>query len=239
MGPLFLLLHLPWIANRVANILYARTQSRLDHETPDTLPETAGQWLERKLVALGLDVRSIVTNDRAKASRNAFHPTDQMIQLTEEVYFKRDPAYWAIAVHELGHARFRIRRPRRWSLYVAIGRLKSFLVSLGLSLGLGNMLYGIAHVTDVAFVLLAVALALHVVKIGNEMVASAFAFEALEQEVHVCRRRDARRGPCDPADRRRRVRGVHGPDRDRARVLWRGVSRHRRPWGRAQRCVRR
>lgn len=185
--PLFLLIHMPWIASRVAHIMFARTKSRLDHATPDTLPETAGQWLERKLAALELGVQAIVTNDRSKLSLDAFHPAERTIQLTEDVYFKRDPAYWAIAAHELGHARFRLGRPRLSSAFDWCRRIEWVLVSVGLALGLGNMLYGLAHVTDAAFVILAVALGLHIAKIVNEMIASALAFAALEHEAHLTR----------------------------------------------------
>ncbi len=183
--PLFVLIQLPWIASKVAHTLYMRAKSRLDHATPDTLPETAGQWLERKVAVLGLGVRSIVTDDRAKFSRNAYHIDELKIQLTEDVYFKRDPAFWAIAAHELGHARFRIGQPRLARMIFWLARVEAMLVSLGLALGLGNMLYGLPHVTNVAFVLLAVALGLHVVTIVEEMIASAFAFDALKREAHL------------------------------------------------------
>lgn len=180
--PLFLLIQLPWIATRVAHLAYTRTNSRLDHATPDMLPETAGRWLERQIAALGLRVRSIVTDSRARASTNAFHPGERTIMLTEAVYFKRDPVHWAVAAHELGHAQFRLGWPRLTALFTWCGTLETLLVSLGLALGLGNMPYGIAHVTDVAFVLLAVALVLHVLEIVEEMIASAIAFASLRRE---------------------------------------------------------
>lgn len=180
--PLFLLIQMPWIATRVAQVAYRRTNSRLDHATPDVLPETAGRWLERQIVALGLRVRSIVTDSRAKRSTNAFHPEERTIMLTEDVYFKRDPVYWAVAAHELGHAQFRIGWPRLTALFTWCGALEALLVSLGLALGLGNMPYGLPHVTDLAFVLLAVALVLHVLEIVEEMVASAIAFASLRRE---------------------------------------------------------
>jgi Zn-dependent membrane protease YugP len=180
--PLFLLIQLPWIATRLAHLAYARTNSRLDHETPDLLPETAGRWLERQIVALGLRVRSIVTDSRARRSTNAFHPEERTIMLTEEVYFKRDPVYWAVAAHELGHAQFRIGWPRMTALFAWCRTVETLLVSLGLALGLGNMPLGVAHVTDLAFVLLAVALVLHLVEIVEEMIASAIAFAALRRE---------------------------------------------------------
>lgn len=180
--PLFLLIQLPWIATRVAHVAYTRTNSRLDHATPDLLPETAGRWLERQIAALGLGVRSIVTDYRARRSTNAFHPDERTIMLTEEVYFKRDPVHWAVAAHELGHAQFRIGWPKLTALFTWCGTLETVLVSLGLALGLGNMPYGIAHVTDIAFVLLAIALALHVLEIVEEMIASATAFASLRRE---------------------------------------------------------
>jgi Zn-dependent membrane protease YugP len=180
--PLFLLIQLPWIATRVAHLAYTRTNSRLDHATPDVLPETAGLWLERQIVALGLRVRSIVTDSRARRSTNAFHPIERTIMLTQNVYFKRDPVYWAVAAHELGHAQFRIGWPRLTSLFTWCETVETLLVSLGLALGLGNMPYGLPYVTDVAFILLALALALHVLEIVEEMIASAIAFTALRRE---------------------------------------------------------
>jgi Zn-dependent membrane protease YugP len=180
--PLFLLIQLPWIATRVAQLAYSRTNSRLDHETPDLLPETAGRWLEQQIVALGLRVRSIVTDFRAVHSTNAYHPDERAILLTAEVYFKRDPVHWAIAAHELGHAQFRIGYPKLSAVFGWCRSLERLLVSLGLALGLGNMVYGLAYATDIAFVTLAIALGLHVVEIIEEMIASAIAFADLRRE---------------------------------------------------------
>lgn len=191
--PLFVLIHLPWIMNRIVVTLYTRTSSRLDHETPDTLPETAGQWLERQIVALGLGVRSIVTDRRARRSVNAFHPDALTIELTEQTYFKRDPVYWAIAAHELGHARFSVVRPGLDRLFTWGGMLSRLLVSLGMSLGLGNMFYGLAHVTNLALVLLVSALALYSLRVVEEVIASAFAFAVLRDETQLTHR------TCEPS----------------------------------------
>jgi Zn-dependent membrane protease YugP len=177
--PVLLLIHLPNIALVVATTAYTRVKHRLDHAVPDTLPQTAGQWLDAELAAIGLASR--VTAIPADKSLNAYFIAAHTIVLDKQTYFKRDPVYWAIAAHELGHAQFKVTRPKLAVAFELGDRIKGALTTLGLGLALGNMLFALPGVTTAAFVCLTVALVFCGLDLADEIVASRFAMRALRK----------------------------------------------------------
>jgi Zn-dependent membrane protease YugP len=154
---------------------------RLDESHPDDMPLTAGEWLAREIDRLGLRwrVRTMVTDDDAKLSLDAYHPFHGVIQLSAETHFKRDPMYWAIAAHELGHARFHIAWPRLGRVTIAALFIKRTLIAIAVALVIGNVAFALPHVTDIALVLLAACVALHGFVLGDELIASMYAMDML------------------------------------------------------------
>ena len=64
---------------------------------------TAGEWLQEEVSRRALPVRVLVAPSE-KEGVDAFMPRARIIRLSRTSYMKRDPAHWAIAAHELGHA---------------------------------------------------------------------------------------------------------------------------------------
>ena len=166
-----------------AHAWFVHVRHVLDHRIPDDLKQSAGQWLATKIDQLGLTGQiSVRVTSHAAHARNAFHVARGVIQLTEETSCKHDPAFWATAAHELGHARMRLAWPG-WTACARIAELvKWLLVKLGIGIAAGNVLFALPHATHVAYVMLVAALALHGIELIDEVVASASAMRMLRDE---------------------------------------------------------
>jgi hypothetical protein len=179
--PVCVLVYVPNLVRTAAMILFMRGARRLDVANPDDLPHTAGEWLELEIIRLGLvgKVRAIVTDEDAKISIDAFHPLHRTIQLTSNTHFKRDAVQWAIAAHELGHARFWLGWPVVARAIIGSRFVRELLVALGLGVAYGNVLYALPGATAFAFWCLAAAAALQIMQLVDEGVASILAMRSL------------------------------------------------------------
>jgi len=179
--PVCVLVYVPNLVRTAAMILFMRGARRLDAANPDDLPHTAGEWLALEIDRLGLagKLRTIVTDAEAKISIDAFHPLHRTIQLTSNTHFKRDAVQWAIAAHELGHARFWLGWPLVARAIIASRYLRNWLVTLGLGIAYGNVLYALPGATAFAFWCLAAAAALQIMRLVDEGVASMLAVRSL------------------------------------------------------------
>jgi Zn-dependent membrane protease YugP len=179
--PVLLLVYVPSLAGTVMRIAITRSLRRLDESHPDDLPLTAGEWLAREIDRLGLAwrVRTVVTDDDAKRSLDAYYPLHGVIQLSAETHFKRHPMHWAIAAHELGHARFHLIWPRLGRMMIAARFVKRTFIVTAVGLVIGNVAFALPHVTDAALVVFAACVALHGFVLGNELIASMCAMGML------------------------------------------------------------
>jgi Zn-dependent membrane protease YugP len=179
--PVLLLVYVPSLARTVMRIAFTRSLRRLDESHPDDLPLTAGEWLAGEIARLNLRgrVRTVVTDDHAKLSLDAYHPFHGVIQLSADTHFKRDPMHWAIAAHELGHARFHLTWPRLGRVTIAALFVKRTLIAIAAALVIGNVAFALPHVTDAALVLFAACIALHGFVLGDELIASMYAMDML------------------------------------------------------------
>ena len=179
--PFMVLLALPSLVRRIMYAVITRMFLRLDKSHPDDLPQTAGEWLADEIKRTGLNyrIRTVVTDKEAKFSTDAYHPLDDTIQLSAETHFKRDPMHWAVAAHELGHARFKHALPR-FARFTLIARYAQQLsLSTGCGLLLGNVAFALPHVTNLAFLIFAVSATFALVKLVDEMAASIYAMQSL------------------------------------------------------------
>lgn len=173
--PVFALLYVPQLAQAFAIAFWKRTRSRLDHQIPDELPMTAGEWLAERLAQLGHPFGAIVSDQR----RNAYLPDDRLIQLSDEVHFKADPVYWATAAHELGHARLRARLPIIGTLRTAASWASYAGAAAGVGLTFGRVLYALPRAGELAFGCFAVAVAVRIFVLLDEALASILAYREL------------------------------------------------------------
>ena len=189
----FLLVYLPRMTRLVMGLWALAVRYRLDRDIPDQLPMTAGQWLARRLAEMplvagsGKPVKIVVTDDDGVISIDGYHPRQGVIQLTQETYFKSDPVFWAIAGHELGHAVIKHRHRTLTAFLTAAGWIKWALVTFGLGIAAGNVLYGVPEVSDLAHTCLASALALDLLVLLDEALASGVADRLLAREPSLTR----------------------------------------------------
>lgn len=177
--PLLLLFWAVSVAGSIAQILFNRGFRRIDVDHADDLPMTAGEWLEHALTRFGLSwrIRKIVTDKSGAYSLDCYHPYHHTIQLSAETYFKRDPAHWAIAAHELGHAMF---KPVR--VFSAIRQIKRAVTSVAIGLTVGNFIYALPGITELAFKLFVTVAVLHAFVLIGEFAASRWALKTLRAE---------------------------------------------------------
>jgi Zn-dependent membrane protease YugP len=173
--PVFALLYVPHLAQALAIAFWKRTRSRLDHQIPDELPMTAGEWLAERLAQLGHPFGAIVSDQ----PRNAYRPDDRLIQLSDEVHFKADPVYWATAAHELGHARLRAALPIIGYLRTAASWASFGGAAAGVGLTFGRVLYALPRAGELAFGCFAIAAGVRIFVLLDEALASILAYREL------------------------------------------------------------
>jgi Zn-dependent membrane protease YugP len=173
--PVFALLYVPRLAQVLATAIWKRTKSKLDHQIPDELPMTAGEWLAVRLAQLGHPIGAIVTDQQ----RNLYRPDDRLIQLSDETHFKADPVFWATAAHELGHARLRAELPIIGYLRTSAGWAGFVLAAAGVGLAFGRVLYALPRSGELAFGCFAIAAGLRIFVLLDEALASVLAYREL------------------------------------------------------------
>ena len=180
-GPLLVLLALRVALPLVVVVAYKVVHAYLDRRIPDDLPLAAGDWAWEQSAALGLGLSVVV---RTGAGSGAFNPPHRRIELPEETYLKRDPAFWATAAHELGHALLHQRQPGlAWLLY-GYRRITDWAGRLAILFLVGALVYGSA-LALIARVLLGVHIFLCLVVVAEEVDASRRALQLLRQDGRV------------------------------------------------------
>ena len=179
--PVLVLLHLPGLVNAVAVTIFKRIAHTHDWQLADDLPQTAGDWLRDRAAVHGL--RVIVTDDASQ--RDAFHPDRRVIHLTPTTHFKSDAVFWAIAAHELGHARFHAEHPLLGTLSRVAMWLKTLFLHLGAGIAIGNVLYARPRGLELAFALFVGSLALRILEMFEEAYASWVAYAELRRSAHL------------------------------------------------------
>lgn len=191
--PLLVVAQVPSLANHVMRAWASRVWNRLDRELPDDLPLTAGAWLQERLRVLHSPYTAIVSTKTS----DQCDPSQRLIVLRADTYFKADPVYWAIAAHELGHARAHTERSR-WTRFVrATQILRGHLLAAGAGFALGGVLYDLALARDLALYAFAAGVGATAFKLVDELVASGFAMQELrrtDRELLGARRLGAARG---------------------------------------------
>jgi Zn-dependent membrane protease YugP len=172
---------LPLLFQLLVGQLYGLAAAWVDWRHPDTLPLTAGAWLREQIARFGLPVR-VLPQPQPKSARSYFSSARGAIVLAQLVFYKPDPGAWAIAAHELGHARVHQRLPRLAALLLAMRRWPSVLTAASIILVGVNLLYGSPVVNGCALGLLVAALALVLAEILDEALASRDALRLLDED---------------------------------------------------------
>lgn len=81
-------------------------RNKFDYIHPDDMDLHTGEWIEERLKELGLEGGVSVGGVQELLFRgvDAFDPRRDIIFLGDRTFRKRDPMFWSIGAHELGHA---------------------------------------------------------------------------------------------------------------------------------------
>ena len=168
-----LLLLAAWVGVRnIAHRIYRMVTATLDRVYPDTMPQTAGEWVTSVIEARGLGDRLEVHEGGSNALAG------DGIYLDDRTHDKRDPFFWAIAAHELGHVRVH-HTPGLGHLSRAARGGYGFVSAWVRALVVTNLLFGSVVLQQFAVDVLEVALVLGGLLVLDELVASLFALRTL------------------------------------------------------------
>ena len=176
-----------WLLRTVVSSLYLHIKKRIDDHTPDDLPIGAGAWLTEYDAehCLGLRVYAGAPGTREV---DAYLPSAHVITLSRDVYVKKDPSFWAVAAHELGHAIVYRSTPL---VYVPLQLGRIVLVSatsFATVLIFANVLYARRDLDAIAFLLLHASLVGYAVLLVDEALASVVGLRILRRDPRVDRR---------------------------------------------------
>lgn len=183
----FLLVLATWLLRASASAIYEHIKKRIDERVPDDLPIGAGAWLREYEAEHCLGLR-VYAGAPGSSHVDAYVPSAHVITLSRDVYVKKDPSFWAVAAHELGHAIVYRSTPL---LYVPLqlGRVVlASATSLATVLIFANVLYARRDLDAMAFALLYASLGGFVLLLVDEALASAVALRILRREPRVDRR---------------------------------------------------
>lgn len=173
-----------WLLRTLVTQLYLAVKRWVDRVIPDNLDVGAGAWLRSAIHTRNMNVRLFVEPTKSD-DIDAFYPSARVVRLSQEVYFKRDPSFWAVAAHELGHA---IVWGKSRLIGVPLSAARFFggtLTSLGGFLIFANILYGLPAVSTFAFDVYIVGTGLFVFTLADEAAASILAMRMLRADGRI------------------------------------------------------
>lgn len=129
-APLLLLAALPFLLTALITTIFALVHRAVAARRPDELPDTTERWVRNTLARQGLDEVRVGPVPPGSPGMDAFWPSSRYIALKPATCDRRDPTFWAIGAHEIGHALH--ARSRLWG--------PVFTSARGIALGLDRAL---------------------------------------------------------------------------------------------------
>jgi Zn-dependent membrane protease YugP len=176
-----------WLLRTTVERIYQAVKVRLDRWYFDDLPVGGGEWLEDQARDRGLSLRVFAAGSNDK-DIDAYYPSARTILLSQEVYYKCDPSFWAVAAHELGHAIVHARGVVVHGALLGARILSRSFTEIGTFLIFANVLYAVHEIDAVAFALLTASAWLFVLVLVDEAAASIIAIRILARDRRVRRR---------------------------------------------------
>lgn len=181
---LFLYLFAAFVLRTLVVKIYLAVKRYTDRVIPDNMEVGAGQWLRDTIAKRGLDVRVFVDVSN-ESDIDAFFPSARVVRMSREVYFKKDPSFWAVAAHELGHALIRKKSRLLAVLFTSCRFGGETAFNVGSALILANILYGIPSVNAFAFDVVVVGTVLYIGTLVDEAAASIIGLRLLREDGRV------------------------------------------------------
>jgi Zn-dependent membrane protease YugP len=92
-----------YLATSLVTLVYLVLHRAVSGAKPGELPLTTGEWTRAMAERLGLDVE-VGPTPVGSAGMDAYFPSARYVALKDSTFHRRDPSFWAIGAHELGHA---------------------------------------------------------------------------------------------------------------------------------------
>lgn len=156
----------------------------LDRRFPDDLLLTAGEWLQGQLTHRKLDDVGVIIAPSG-GQPDAWVPGARLVSLSPGTWFKRDPSFWAVAAHELGHVIVHRAHPVLAPLFAASRGLSLALAWLAQWLLVADLALADPLVLDVALVALVGSLVASVGVLFDEALASVTAVRVLDEDARL------------------------------------------------------
>lgn len=169
---------------------YKSAKNWLDREFPDDMPMTTGEWVREEVRRRNLDsdIDVVVSEGDDEGEGGAYSPAGQVIELGAKTFFKKDPTFWAIGAHELGHALMHHRFKLVASLLLQSRVLEGQLTSFGVVCLLTNIAFGSPELTQLAYWLIVGGVVCTALELIDEAGASTLALRMLGRDHRLNRR---------------------------------------------------
>lgn len=197
-----------WLFRLLVMRGYEQLSTVVDRLFPDTLPRTTAEWLDDLARDHQLTVQTLMIPDAAalmldpdpeaalsasasegvrwaQQAENSYVRGEGLILLQREVFFGRDPGFWTVGAHELGHAWSSQRFPRWASAHALVAVMRPQLVIVASGLMAVNILYGEALISHAAILAWALVGALLTLEVAEEALASRFATRAIDRAAEL------------------------------------------------------
>ena len=183
--PLLVALSLPFVLSTVATSAFFLAARVRERRRPDTLPLSTGEWVAEQIEALGLTGEVEVGLSPTGGNVDAYWPESRYLGLNRKTFNRRDPAFWAIGAHELGHA-LTLRRhaalqhglPAARAVVIVFERLAIAILLVNIALGWTPGLW-------LAAAAIGISLVANVVVVADEGFASLQAWRILRSDARL------------------------------------------------------
>jgi len=161
-------------------------QRWLDRKYADDLPESAGAFTRRCAARTWSEAPPTVVcipkkHPLAKVG-DGYSPAQHTVLLSEQTFFKRDPTFWAIGAHELGHAMLYQKASWFMNLAMVARKLNPLVATFAFTVFLSNIFLASETVLSTALGLYWCVVGMGVFICLDELAASVVAIRLLKQD---------------------------------------------------------
>ncbi|MFK7931492.1 MAG: zinc metallopeptidase [Myxococcota bacterium] len=178
---ILLLAALPFLLTSAVSTLFVVVHQAVSGRRPDELPISTGEWVQDALHAQGLTDVQVGPTPAFSAGMDAFWPNTKYIALKPKTLHRKDPVYWAIGAHELGHA-LHAKGAVSASVFPAARAMSLMSTQLLTAALVAAFFTGSYWVLSVGLAIAALALFADVVILIDEGWASATALKLLRED---------------------------------------------------------
>jgi Zn-dependent membrane protease YugP len=179
--PVLLLAAAPFLLTATVTTVFFVVQRAVQGRRPDELPESTEAWVRGVLARQGLEGVQVGPVPAGSPGMDAFWPSASYIALKPATRARRDPTFWAIGAHEVGHA-IHARHPVWGPLFTSARGMSLALDRLLVAALVAGFLLGGATAIALVLGLLVAALTANAIVLADEAWASLTALRLLRED---------------------------------------------------------